>query len=420
MKKTGQVFLRRRRFLMMLPILALPFVTMIFWALGGGQAAPAQATSLNTGLNLNLPDAHFLKDDPENKLRIYEQARRDSLKSREARENDPYFDLAMLSPDSASDLTSLLADGPRVRVFENSTPTQLSIEETEKRVNDRLEQLTQELSKAEQPAPRKEVSRPNGPIHSKQFSNDIDRLESMMEMMNKGEQSDPEMQELSGVLDKILDIQNPARVRERIKEESTFNKDQVYAVATIDVSDGVNFFGTARSADTIATNAFFDLSEESDPETTNMIPVVVHDTQDLISGSTVKLRLLADIYINGHLIPKDEFVFGICELGAERLAISVNSIRSKESLFPVNLTAFDLDGVEGLFIPGAIARDGAKQSTDQIMQGMQIMTLDPSIGAQAAAAGLQAAKGFLGRKVKAVRVTVKSGYKVLLKDSNVH
>ena len=51
------------------------------------------------------------------------------------------------------------------------------------------------------------------------------------------------------------------------------------------------------------------------------------------------------------------------------------------------------------------------------MQGMQFMTMDQSIGAQAGAAGIQAAKGLFSKKVKLVRVTVKAGYRILLRDS---
>src|SRR5688572_9926520 len=137
MKQSNRAFLQRRKFLMVLPPLVLPFVTMIFWALGGGQAAPAQSTASNTGLNLNLPDAHFLKEKGANKLSIYEQAKTDSMKHREARENDPYIDLAMLSPDSARDHGSLLSDGPNLKLAK-PRPSQSSIDENEKRVNERL------------------------------------------------------------------------------------------------------------------------------------------------------------------------------------------------------------------------------------------------------------------------------------------
>ena len=68
---------------MVLPMLVLPFLTTIFWTLGGGQGSPAQASSVEkAGLNLELPDAHF-NNEELNKLALYEKAERDSLKFRE-------------------------------------------------------------------------------------------------------------------------------------------------------------------------------------------------------------------------------------------------------------------------------------------------------------------------------------------------
>ena len=81
------------------------------------------------------------------------------------------------------------------------------------------------------------------------------------------------------------------------------------------------------------------------------------------------------------------------------------------------LTDDDLDGIAGIYIPGAITRDVAKQSTDQAIQSIRLASLDPSVGAQAASAGIQAAKSLIGRKVKLVKVTVKAGYRVLLRDN---
>jgi hypothetical protein len=47
------------------------------------------------------------------------------------------------------------------------------------------------------------------------------------------------------------------------------------------------------------------------------------------------------------------------------------------------------------------------------------MTMDPSVSAQVAGAGITAAKGLFGRKVKQVRVKVKAGYQLLLRDNNL-
>lgn len=85
---------------------------------------------------------------------------------------------------------------------------------------------------------------------------------------------------------------------------------------------------------------------------------------------------------------------------------------------PVALSVYDMDGMAGIYIPGAITRDVAKQSTDNALQSVALNSLDPSIGAQAASAGIETAKTLISKKVKLVRVTVKAGYQILLKDNN--
>jgi hypothetical protein len=50
---------------------------------------------------------------------------------------------------------------------------------------------------------------------------------------------------------------------------------------------------------------------------------------------------------------------------------------------------------------------------------MELTTMDPSLKAQATSAGIGAAKSLLSKKVKQVKVMVKAGYKVLLKDKNI-
>ena len=75
-----------------------------------------------------------------------------------------------------------------------------------------------------------------------------------------------------------------------------------------------------------------------------------------------------------------------------------------------------MDGMAGICIPGAITRDVAKESADRSMQEVSFSTMDPSIGAQAASAGITAAKTLFSKKVKLIKVTLKAGYHVLLRD----
>ncbi|MDQ6889964.1 MAG: conjugative transposon protein TraM, partial [Bacteroidota bacterium] len=167
-------------------------------------------------------------------------------------------------------------------------------------------------------------------------------------------------------------------------------------------------------------NGFYSIDDDlKDEEENNAIEAVVNTDQTLVNGSVIKLRLTTDIYINGTLIPKNNFVFGTASLNDERLTIDINSIRNNKSIFPVKLEVYDMDGLPGIYIPGAITRDAAKQSADNGLQLTELSSMDPSLKAQAASAGINSVKSMLSRKVKQVKVMVKAGYKVLLKDQNI-
>ena len=109
-------------------------------------------------------------------------------------------------------------------------------------------------------------------------------------------------------------------------------------------------------------------------------------------------------------------MFGTASLTGERLSIKISSIRFQHSIFPVALSVYDMDGMQGIYIPGAVTRDVAKQAADRTFQEFGTTTLDPSLGAQAASAGIAATRNLLSKKVKLIKVTVKAGYQVLLRD----
>ncbi len=150
----------------------------------------------------------------------------------------------------------------------------------------------------------------------------------------------------------------------------------------------------------------------------NAVNAVIHQDQDIVSGSVIKLRLSDSIYVAGRLIPKNEFIYGIAAVEGERLKIDIATLRYRNAILPVTLTAYDLDGLEGLYIPGAITRDAVKSGTEEAIQSLQVLSMDPSVSAQVAGAGIQAAKGLFSKKAKQVRVKIKAGYKLLLRDNN--
>lgn len=415
--------IRQRRFLLVLPLLALPFMTMIFWALGGGKVEKVEAqAAAKKGFNINLPDANLKDDKPMDKMSYYNQAQLDSVKFSELVKNDPnYKNIGLTDTDeylpNGEDTFQLPANkrGLNTSLYGSHGHNDPNTD----KIYRKLAELDNEMNKPV-PAPTEDdqydmYSRRNS-NNTAVSSSDVDRLEQMMNTMNQPTGEDPEMKQLNGMLDKILDVQYPDRVQERLKQASEANRGQVFAVSSKKKDNNITILDTDHVTGS-TPNGFYSLTGTTAiADSQNAIQAVIHETQTIVDGSTVKLRLLNDVFINGVRIPKDNFLFGIASLRGERLGIKINSVRYNNSLFPVELSVYDMDGLDGIYIPGAITRDVAKQSADRSMQAIGLTSLDPSWQAQAAGAGIEAAKTLFSKKVKLIKVTVKAGYQVLLKD----
>jgi conjugative transposon TraM protein len=318
-----------------------------------------------------------------------------------------------------SDTGNLLSTAPLYSGL-NQSPYNKTADANEQRIYQKINEINKQINQPDNGTQANSNSNQLATNNdsNEQFSNEVDRLQDMMQQMNGSQEADPEMQQLNGTLEKILDIQHPDRIKEKLKEKSLKSKEQVFIVTRQFVKNNISLLDTGKSKRN-AENKFFGVEEDADSEEQNTVEAVVHQTQTLVNGAVVKMRLLNDIYLNGSLVKKGNFVFGIAELNDERLEININSIRNNNSLFPVKLEVFDMDGLAGIYIPGAISRDVARQSVDNGLQIMELTSMDPSFKAQAAATGINAAKSLLSKKVKQVKVLVKAGYKVLLRDKSI-
>ncbi|NCU04118.1 MAG: conjugative transposon protein TraM [Chitinophagaceae bacterium] len=399
--------LRKRKLMMILPLLVIPFLTLAFWALGGGKGNSQHLTTNNNeGLNLKLPDAKEKEETLLDKLGFYNQADKDSVQLAEWMRSDPYFRQQMMMKQEPSlldleEMTEATASNYNQRL--HLSPYTETKQKPEDEVMKKLSLLQKQLE-----TNAAGISDPGEgyPSYSSSpdFAGEVSRLENMMNHMNSGSE-DVEIKQLSNVMDKILDIRHPDRVKERMKEKETTALTNVFPVLSV------------SSGDTTVTG-FFGINQDSIQVQSNAIKAVVNENQVLVTGSVIKLRLLQDIYINGSKIPIGNFVFGTVSLNGERLEITINSIRCGNSLFPVKMDVYDMDGLSGIYVPGAITRDVAKQSTDNSLQLMELSSFDPSFKAQAATAGINTVKSLLSRKVKQVKVMVKAGYNVLLQDKS--
>jgi conjugative transposon TraM protein len=410
---------RQRQFLIVLPLLIIPFLTMAFWALGGGKNAAADNSTGagDAGVNPELPGAALKDDAALDKLAYYNQAMSDSLKLLEQMKTDPYFSKV---PSPADSLLDALAGNMNTNPGITSSPqrytgTSFYADPNEAKVYAKLGQLNAALRQTGNP---QDSTGNIPPAYEPQAGNDP--MEQLLATAANPAAStlaiDPEMTQLNGMLDKILDIQHP----ERLAGQPAVKKDDATGASPLSISTGIGAasFSVIDTGSLPSTGQFFGRSDRQASRVPAAISAVVHESQTLVTGAVVKMRLLSDIYINGTRIAKDHFVFGIASLNKERLEISVSSIRYGAAIYPVKMEVYDMDGLAGIYIPGAIGRDVAKQSADNALQSVALGSVDPSLGMQAASAGIETVKTLLSRKVKLIKVQVKAGYKILLQTTS--
>ena len=227
----SQTFIRRRKFLMVLPLLVLPFLTLAFWAMGGGRSLENGINQEQAGLNLELPNAN-LNNDAIDKLGYYEKATKDSLKLKEEIQNDPYLNKITDLPDTFSthsmeNILPTVTDSPTSNMDLNEEKVYNKLRQLNNVVNSKVSSF--DLKDSKNSALENQT---NG---ASLYNEEVDQADKMMEKESPGEsEEDPELKQLNGMLDKIMDIQHPERVSEKIKEHSLEHTRQVYPVTTND------------------------------------------------------------------------------------------------------------------------------------------------------------------------------------------
>jgi len=400
---------KKRKFLLLIPIALLPVIGLLLWSLISSQKRPDKnGQASQNAFNDKLPSAN-LSESGKNKLEIYMQAQKDSAKIKEQEEKDPY---AKRLFDPAPPDAGLSNEVPFI-THEKKTPVwrESPVDQNVKKVNDRLEKIYTALNNK---------SQTSGPVTGPGYDQpskspeEIEKMEKLLAGIQATDTSaNPEVKQLGELLDKILDIQHPERVKERSSNQPTPQKDTaLFSVSTRAAE--VNFFHTEN---TDSENPFYGLQKAITADKTNTVLAVIHENQKIQDGQTLKFRLLQNIFVNNVMIPKGSFVFGKCNFSESRANVAIHDISYNNSVFPVELTVYDqTDGMEGINIQGDQTEEVSKDGVDQLIQQMQLNSVTSSLGVQAATSGIQTAKSLIGKKIKKMTVNLKADHRVLLKQ----
>ena len=154
----------------------------------------------------------------------------------------------------------------------------------------------------------------------------------------------------------------------------------------------------------------------------NTIAAVIAGNQSVTNGQSVKLRTTEPMWIGNRLIPRNTVVVGAARLQDERLEIEITSVETNGSIYEVELKVYDSDGQEGINIPNSMESDALHEIGANMGSTMgSSINISTDAGAQIASdvgRGLiNGVSQYLTKKMRTVKVHLKSGYRVMLYQS---
>ena len=151
----------------------------------------------------------------------------------------------------------------------------------------------------------------------------------------------------------------------------------------------------------------------------NTLSACVYGAQSVTDGQAVSLRLLEPMAIADKIIPRNAVVVGTAKIQGERLEIGISSLEHDGSIIPIELAVYDTDGQPGIFIPNSLELNAVKEVAANMGSSLgSSINISTNAGAQLASdlgKGLiQGTSQYISKKMRTVKVHLKSGYRVML------
>ncbi|GAB3323349.1 hypothetical protein GCM10027511_32240 [Hymenobacter humi] len=382
-------FIRTRKMATFLPVVGVPFLAVMFYLGGGGEGTPVAAQDVESGFNTELPKAEKATITTS-KLEAYANPV-DSMRNRGLVD-------AKIDTSSGSGLSyGIQADGkagPNGSVDKSVAVAQAQL-------------IAAQQAQLNGGTAGKTTTQPGSLTP-----------EEKMELMRTEHERDLAEARAQAQMAALMAQSNAAgsgAAAPRTVAAAPVKKKPVTKVRAIDEDAVVSRLGSNGTGKK-RTASFQGLDNgSSSGGDSNTLPAVIHESQEVVSGSLVKMRLTEPALINGHQLPANTFIYGKCSLQGERLSIAIETLKSGNNVFPASLEVYDVDGLEGLHIPGAITRDAAKQAGASSMDATDMMTMSADPAMAAAGVAVTAAKNLGKNKIRLVKVRLKAGYNIMLK-----
>ena len=418
------LLVRKRKMLLLLPVFIIPFLALFFWAFGGGKSTSGEVV-VQKGINTVIPattNAQILS-----KEEAYKRAISDSLQRAKEAADQNYVYGGNSAFGGASDPYSAALAVPV-----GSTPAEAAVGgygggSASSSAGRRIDNTIGDLQREAYGSGNRGGYGGNSGSGNSGNSDMQNYLREQQQFTQAILGNDPVYQNL---MKQSLggEKQDTANVK-AVAAKEIFTPVQA-------ASNHYNPVSRLSNSDTGARRSRFYSGTDAAKVAAsragvNTISGVIHTDQTIKEGAVVKIRLTSDINMAGLIVPKNSFVYAVANLGTERLNLVISSITYQNSIYPVKLLVYDVDGLPGIHIPGTMDQNARSQATQQIINGSGgsaiggggvTVNSNPNFGSQIASqvsgSLLESGKQLLSRKVAIQKVFLKANYQIFLKQSS--
>ena len=403
MKLSEKINFRQPKY--MLPaILYLPILFLGFFVirLFGTEKADIDKSNLETTefFNDKLPDANIKGDGIGDK---YTNMLNDfgKIKDESAVEN-----IERGGEDIKEEYTSQYSDAELAAMDQGSRQAQESME--------RLRQLQEQMRQQQAQDDNLSNDRTGG-----NTSEEDETLESLRRALDEARQQS--QRQASGTVsstdNRVSDeTDTDLRSNDDVKGQVTVNEKAVTEIA--EEAEAEEVVKTQKE-----TSDYFNTITTNEPEH-KLIKAIVDEDVKAVDGSRVRLRLLDDIDIGERTIAKGTYLYCIMSgFSQQRVKGTVKSVLVNDELVKINLSIYDTDGMEGLYVPRSSFRETSQDVASGAMS--QSMSLNDGFstssmgrwGMQALQNAYQKTANAISKNIRKNKVNIKYGTQVYLINS---
>ncbi|RYE04923.1 MAG: conjugative transposon protein TraM [Rickettsiaceae bacterium] len=203
----------------------------------------------------------------------------------------------------------------------------------------------------------------------------------------------------------------PVREKNVQEDQMSLMRSQMMLMDSIEKSNNPALKGQAEANERLKQN-------EDDLKMFLNSTLKVSKSQQSQDFNSIRIRLLEDIYVGTLKIKKGNFLYALISgFALQRVNLNVVSVMYQNEILPINLNIYDVDGMEGLYVPASAFREMTRKMGQSAVQGNSLNLQNSDFFTNALSSLFQSTSQTVAALVRKNKVSVKYNSFIYLVDN---